>query len=187
MKRSKEVVYLQMLAVLKNSNTPRGRKNLAEELKIGEGVVRALLEGGRELSHIIVMRGGVKITESGASFLREALSLCRIRDIFVVEEAREVLCGKRCIAYVVDEYVNDVLGLRDDLVRRGACGALIIVEKDGKLKIPPTEDSLERYSIALAKTLGAYSSQGTTFVVVCGETFSDALGLIELKCSKFIS
>lgn len=45
--KNREIVYLQMLAMLSQSNTPRGRKNIAEELKIGEGVVRTLLEGGK--------------------------------------------------------------------------------------------------------------------------------------------
>ena len=87
--KQREVAYLQLLVILASSGTPRGRKNLADELRIGEGVVRTLLEGGRDLGHVSVHKAGVKITDSGVSFLREALSICGILDVFTVDEAKK--------------------------------------------------------------------------------------------------
>jgi hypothetical protein len=185
--RSREVAYLQLLAILYNSNTPRGRKKLAEELKIGEGVVRTLLEGGRDLGHVAVLRGGVKITSAGQTFLRDTLNLCGIVGIFPVDEAKRLLCGKRCIVYLLEELVADVVAMRDSLVRLGACGALIIERRGDTFLLPPLEDPLEKYDASLAKTLRTYVRQATTAVVVCGETFSDALGLIQIKCSKVLN
>jgi len=185
--KTREVAYLQLLAILYNSGTPRGRKNLAEELKIGEGIVRTLLEGGRDLGHVAVLKGGVKITDAGQIFLKEALGFCGIVDIFTVEEARKLLCGKRCVAHIMGEPVQDVVATRDSLVRLGACGALIVERGGDTFLIPPLEDSLEKYSAQLAETLKKHVSHDATIVIACGETFSDALGLIELKCRQSLS
>jgi len=185
--KTREVAYLQLLAILYNSNTPRGRKNLAEELKIGEGIVRTLLEGGRDLGHVVVLKGGVKITDTGQTFLKEALGLCGIANIFMVEEAKKLLCGKRCIAHIIGESIQNIVAMRDNLVRLGACGALIAERRGGMFLLPPLEDPLEKYSAQLAETLKTYVSHDATIVIVCGETFSDALGLIELKCHQSLS
>ncbi|MFZ8810916.1 MAG: DUF4443 domain-containing protein [Pyrobaculum sp.] len=185
--KTREVAYLQLLAILHNSNTPRGRKNLAEELKIGEGVVRTLLEGGRDLGHVAVLKGGVKITDTGQTFLKEALGLCGIADIFTVEEARKLLCGKRCVAHVMGESVRDVVATRDSLVRLGACGALIVERRGDTLLLPPLEEPLEKYSAQLAETLKTHVGHNATIIIACGDTFSDALGLIELKCHQSLS
>lgn len=185
--KSREIAYLQMLAVLANSNTPRGRKNLAEELKIGEGVVRTLLEGGRDLGHVAVLKGGVKITEAGSEFLREALALCGITKMLPLDDAKKILCGRRCMGFITMERVKDVIGLRDSLVRLGACGALIAVPREGKLALPPLDDPLEKYDKRLAETLKPYVEDGGSVVIACGDTFSDALGLIALRCSQLVA
>jgi hypothetical protein len=185
--RSREVAYLQLLAILYNSNTPRGRKNLAEELKIGEGVVRTLLEGGKDLGHVAVLRGGVKITSAGQTFLRDTLNLCGIVGIFPVDEAKRLLCGKRCIVYLLEEMVADVVAMRDSLVRLGACGALIIERRGDTFLLPPLEDPLEKYDASLAEALRTHVKQGMTVVIACGDKFSDVLGLIQIKCSKVLN
>jgi len=185
--KTREVAYLQLLAILYNSNTPRGRKNLAEELKIGEGIVRTLLEGGRDLGHVAVLRGGVKITSAGQTFLRDTLNLCGIVGIFPVDDAKRLLCGKRCIAYQLEELVADVVAMRDSLVRLGACGALVIERRGDAFLLPPLEEPLEKYDASLAEALRTHVKQGMTVVIACGETFSDVLGLIQIKCSKVLN
>ncbi|MFN7105232.1 MAG: hypothetical protein ACK4M3_01390 [Pyrobaculum sp.] len=181
--KSREVTYLQLLSLLASSNTPRGRKNLSDELKIGEGVVRSLLEGGRDLGHVTVLRGGVKITEIGLSFLREALEMCGIIDFFLIDEANRLLCGKRCVAYVILDKVDDVIKTRDRLVGLGACGALIIEVRESPV-LPPFGESLEKYSRSMAELIKSRARQGSTVVVTCGDTFSDALAVIEFKCRE---
>jgi hypothetical protein len=119
--------------------------------------------------------------------LRDTLNLCGIVGIFPVDEAKRLLCGKRCIAYLLEELVADVVAMRDSLVRLGACGALIIERRGDTFMLPPLEDPLEKYDTSLAEALRTYVRQATTAVVVCGETFSDTLGLIELKCSKVLN
>ncbi|MGB9705791.1 MAG: DUF4443 domain-containing protein [Pyrobaculum sp.] len=182
--KNREVAYLQLLAVLNASNTPRGRKNLAEELRVGEGIVRTLLEGGREFGHVLVMKGGVKITEAGQTFLKDALDICGIGDVFAVEEAKGLLCGRRCMAHVVRGALGDVIKIRDSLVRLGACGALIIEKKGGKAYLPPIGEPLEKYHASLAKKLEDYVAQDASVVITCGDTFADALTPIELMCRE---
>lgn len=173
-----------MLTVLAYSNTPRGRKNLAEELRIGEGIVRTLLEGGRDLGHVTVLKGGVKITELGIAFLRDALKLCNIGMVFPVDAAKNLLCGKRCFAQIVNAPVGNVLMLRDVLVRLGSCGALIVRQRGGQLVLPPSDDDLINYSPILAEVLRPHLSQDNTAVITCGEVFADALTMIQYKCSE---
>jgi hypothetical protein len=146
-----------------------------------------LLEGGKDLGHVAVLRGGVKITDVGQTFLKEALGLCGILDIFQVDEARRILCGKRCIAHLTGEPVKDVVATRDSLVRLGACGVLIIEHKRDAFLLPPLEEPLEKYSEQLVETLKTRVKQDATLIIACGDTFSDALGLIELKCAQSFS
>ncbi|ABP51781.1 MULTISPECIES: DUF4443 domain-containing protein [Pyrobaculum] len=185
--KSREVAYLQMLALLSLSKTPRGRKNLAEELRIGEGIVRTLLEGARDLGHVAVMRGGVVATEQGFSFLKEALNLCGVAEIFAVEEAKRLLCGRRCMAYVLQEEVKDPLKTRDSLVRLGACGALILEKRGDRFFLPPLGESLESYDTALASLLKAKVAGDFSVIISCGENYADAFAYIALKCPQKLS
>ncbi|MCX8136453.1 DUF4443 domain-containing protein [Pyrobaculum aerophilum] len=184
--RAREVAYLQMLAILSASRTPRGRKNLAEELRIGEGVVRTLLEGGKDLGHVIVLKGGVKISEQGEIFLRDALNLCGISGMFTVDEARKLLCGKRCVAHVVEGEVGDVLKTRDSLIRLGSCGVLIVESRGGNLLIPPIGEPLEHYDVALAEALKSRVRRDASVIVACGDTFADALTPLEWRCINIL-
>lgn len=184
MKR-RDIKYLQMLTLLSTHTTPRGRKSISVELKVGEGVARALLEGGRELGHLHIMKGGVKITDLGTSFLREVLKLCGIVDIFPINEARELLCGKKCMAYVIADRIDNVLETRDKLVSLGACGALII-ENGENPKLPPSGEPLSKYSKSIVDILRNCTVDGSTTIVTCGEVFVDTLGMIELKCGEFL-
>jgi hypothetical protein len=61
----------------------------------------------------------------------------------------------------------------------------LIVERRGDtFLLPPLEEPLEKYSAQLAETLKTHVGHNATIVIACGDTYSDALGLIELKCSK---
>ena len=182
--KQREVAYLQLLVILASSGTPRGRKNLADELRIGEGVVRTLLEGGRDLGHVSVHKAGVKITDSGVSFLREALSICGILDVFTVDEAKKLLCGKRCMAHIIAGKIGDVLATRDALIRLGACGVMLLEKKGGRLLLPPGGEDLAAYSQQLVAILGEQVEEGGAAIVACGDTFSDALAVVQLRCAE---
>ncbi|MEZ0319021.1 MAG: DUF4443 domain-containing protein [Pyrobaculum sp.] len=182
--KQREVAYLQLLAVLTISNTPRGRQNLANELRIGEGVVRALLEGGKDLGHVSVHKAGVKITDSGILFLKEALSICGILDVFAVDEAKKLLCGKRCMAHIIAGKIGNVLATRDALIRLGACGVMLLEKRGDRLLLPPSGEDLAAYSQQLVAILKDKVEEGGAAIVACGDTFSDALAVIQLKCAE---
>jgi len=184
--KMREVLYIQLLALLRTSPTPRGRRNLAEELKIGEGVVRALLEAGRHLGHIRIMRGGAKITEAGDAFLRDVLATCKIDALVPMNEAGKYLCGKRCLVFIIDDKIPNAVAMRDELVRLGACGALI-VEKQEELVLPPAYEELRKYIPQLAENLSEHLSQGQSAVVTCGETYADAMSFIQIRCKNLLT
>jgi len=184
--KTREVLYIQLLALLRTSPTPRGRRNLAEELKIGEGVARALLEAGRHLGHIYIMRGGAKITEAGEAFLRDVFATCKIGAVMPINEAGKYLCGKRCLAFIIDDKIPNAVAMRDELVRLGACGALI-VEKQEDLVLPPGYERLSDYAPQLAENLSEHLSQGRSAVVTCGETYADAMGFIQVRCKNLLA
>jgi len=184
--KTREVLYIQLLALLRTSPTPRGRRNLAEELKIGEGVARALLEAGRHLGHIYIMRGGAKITEAGEAFLRDVFATCKIGAVMPINEAGKYLCGKRCLAFIIDDKIPNAVAMRDELVRLGACGALI-VEKREDLVLPPTYEKLSKYIPQLAENLSEHLSQSQSAVVTCGETYADAMGFIQVRCKNLLT
>jgi hypothetical protein len=184
--KNRDVMYLQLLLTLYCADALIGRRGLAAELKVGEGVVRTLLRVGRALGHVVASRGGARVSSAGIAFIREVLGLCGVLDVFVIHEARELLCGRKCIAYVTDDSVNNVTAFRDELVRLGACGALILERSRGVWKIPPIDAPLAEFSWPLADLLDSRVKSGSTVVISCGETFSDALGLVVLKCARLL-
>lgn len=179
--RRREVLYIQMLALLGLASAPRGRKSLAEELGVGEGVARSLIEGGRRSGHLEVMRAGVRLSQEGQRFLRDVLELCGILHVRPLDLP---LCGRRCVMAGISRQVGSVVRLRDELVRRGACGAIIALKSGDRYVLPPMDMTLDQVDQAAAEA--AKSGGAPAYVVACGDTYGDALGLVDLLCGPLV-
>jgi hypothetical protein len=118
-----------------------GRKRLSEEVGVGEGSMRRIIDTLKEWDFISIKQTGITITKAGLSFL----------DQMPIEPVDINLAGS-----VVGDYqqgvivrgsakaVNNGMEQRDAGIKVGAEGCTTIVIRDGKLMIPPDWNLDER-------------------------------------------
>lgn len=174
--------YLKILLFLAMTRSLAGRRYLSNKLGLGEGVVRRLLEAGRRLNHISVNRAGVKITEEGIKYLADVLSACGLRPLAYTNKFAEKLCGQICVALALGAPVRNVVKFRDEVVRRGGCGAVVASLKEGSIYIPLADMRLEDLDAELASALKKLLKEGDTLVIACGDNFGEALAPLDLFC-----
>ena len=111
-----------------------GRKRLAEEVGVGEGSMRRIIDTLKEWDFILIKQTGITITKAGQAFLAQL----PIRPVDVFVEGSVV--GKFQQAVLVlggaDKVVNG-MEQRDIGIKVGGEGCTTIVIRDGNLMIPP--------------------------------------------------
>lgn len=129
-----------------SSGKRMGRKRLADEIGVGEGSMRRILETLREWEMIQIKQSGITITRSGLGFLSEIpLKVIDVDlgDSIVGDYSQSVL-----IFNVADKIQNG-MQQRDAGIRVGATGCTTLVIRDGNLIIPPDWNmDVERPEIA---------------------------------------
>jgi len=173
--------YLRLLLLLRISKGHLGRRAIASELGIGEGVVRGLLSLARNLNHVEIKRAGVKLTELGEKFINEILYKCNIRNLKIVNKLANKICGNVCTAFLLDKEISDIIRLRDEFVKSGACGALIM-RRNGELYIPYFDSTLEQLDLEIAQYLK--SDESKSIAVVCGENLGKTLRGLYVICGR---
>ncbi|MFB6490823.1 MAG: DUF4443 domain-containing protein [Thermoproteus sp. AZ2] len=172
--------YLKLLAFLALAQSWAGRRFIAAKLGYGEGVVRRIIEVGRGQGHITVNRAGVKITEAGLAYLASALSTCKLKLLLSTAKFPQKFCGRICVAFSYGEEIKSLVAFRDELVRRGACGAIIMALVGGRLHIPLANMYLEDLDAETALSIKERAKEGETVIMSCGDNFSQALAPIEI-------
>lgn len=117
-----------------------GRPALMRELNLGEASMKTLLRRLRDFGLVTSQKPfGTKLTEKGIELAEAITNL-----IYVIESlpADDLCKGCKASAVVVKEgkkRVEDfggVVAVRDEVVRQGATGALVLVVKNGDLLMP---------------------------------------------------
>ena len=123
-----------------------GRKRLADEIGVGEGSMRRILETLRDWDMIQIRQSGISITRSGLGFLAEIpikVIDVDLGDSIVGEYSQPIL-----VLDVADKIQNG-MQQRDAGIRVGATGCTTLVIRDGNLIIPPDWNvDVERPGIA---------------------------------------
>lgn len=133
-----------------------GRKRLSEELGIGEGSTRTLLNMLEQRSLISRNNAGIELTQRG----RKVLSSFPF-SIQPLPPGSLPFSGEACISIVrngAGKVTNGIMQ-RDEAVRAGGSGAITLVVRDGRLLIPP--DMLDLQSdivLRTARSMGACDS-----------------------------
>ncbi len=112
-----------------------GRKRLADEIGVGEGSMRRILETLREWDMIQIRQSGITITRSGLGFLSEIpikVVDVNLGDSIVGEYSQPIL-----VLGVADKIQNG-MQQRDAGIKVGATGCTTLVIRDGNLLIPPS-------------------------------------------------
>lgn len=111
-----------------------GRKRLAEQIGVGEGSMRRILETLREWEMVNIKQTGITITHSGLGFLEEIpmkVVDIDLGDSVIGEYSQAVL------VYGVADKIENGMQQRDAGIKVGASGCTTIVIRDGSLTIPP--------------------------------------------------
>lgn len=111
-----------------------GRKRLAEEVGVGEGSMRRILDTLKEWDFIMIKQTGITITKAGISFLDQI----PIRPVDIYVEGSVVgEFQQGVLVFNGAEKVNNGMEQRDAGIKVGATGCTTIVIRDGALMIPP--------------------------------------------------
>ncbi len=119
-----------------------GRKRLAEIVGVGEGSVRSIVSILLQEKLITIRQSGMFITPQGKKHLSE-ISL-----VSVSVPDNPLTPGTNNTAFLVrgkGAKVGKGLELRDIAVRHGATGVTSIINRKGRLTIPPDFDIEENY------------------------------------------
>ena len=129
-----------------SSGKRMGRKRLADEIGVGEGSMRRILETLREWEMIQIKQSGITITRSGLGFLSEIpLKVIDVDlgDSIVGDYSQSVL------VFNVADKIQNGMQQRDAGIRVGATGCTTLLIRDGNLIIPPDWNmDVERPEIA---------------------------------------
>ena len=111
-----------------------GRKKLAEEIGVGEGSMRRIIDTLKEWDFILIKQTGITITKTGQAFLQQMP--IKVLDIqlegSVVGQHQQAILVLGC----ADKVVNG-MEQRDAGIKVGADGCTTLVIRDGKLMVPP--------------------------------------------------
>ena len=111
-----------------------GRKRLAQEVGVGEGSMRRIIDTLKEWEFILIKQTGITITRAGMEFLKQM----PIRPMEIT--VPDIVVGKYQQSVLVLGVANKVkngMEQRDVGVKMGAQGCTTIVIRDGALMMPP--------------------------------------------------
>jgi hypothetical protein len=125
-------VYRTLL--LLSDGKRRGRKQISESVKVGEGSMRTIIEHLREKRMVDIKQTGVKISSRGLDYLKQLpIRLERL-------EPSDISIAERNVAVLVHGKANRIsLGIeqRDSAIKAGADGATTVIVVGNKLVVPP--------------------------------------------------
>ena len=150
-----------------------GRKRLAEEVGVGEGRMRRIIDTLKEWEFILIKQTGITITKAGQSFLNQIpirpVDL-NLKDSVMGEFQQAVL-----VLGVADK-VNNGMEQRDEGIKVGATGCTTIVLRDGVLSIPPDwnlDENDPANAMKIRKEIGM--TQNDVIIIGGGNTQSVAV------------
>lgn len=145
-----------------------GRKRLADEVGVGEGSMRRIIDTLKEWDFINIKQTGITITKAGLSFL-EQLPL-RPVNIFV-EGSVAGACQQGVLVLGGADKVVNGMEQRDAGIKVGADGCTTIVIRDGVLMIPPDwnmDEKTPELAYKIRKDIGM--TQSDALIIGGGET-----------------
>lgn len=125
-------LHVKMALELIGKHKRIGRKQLAEELGVGEGSMRTILDQLKNQGLITSSRGGHSLTAKGERALGKPFE-------FVQVNVGDLTVGEVNVATIVRGAAAKVMrGIeqRDEAIKAGADGATVLIFKKGRLQFP---------------------------------------------------
>ncbi|RLF81249.1 hypothetical protein DRN32_01405 [Thermococci archaeon] len=159
------------VAVLFLLKTPKGRKQISEELNLGEGTVRTLLKKLSSVRLVESQQKGHSLSEKGVEVVREISKL--------FSEPLEVSPLEDFVTYALvvknpPEFKS--IELRDEAIRFFARGAMILIVQENEIVFPEDRRALKETLPELSEDLKKLPVEnGDLVIVTWANTKADAL------------
>jgi predicted transcriptional regulator len=149
------------------SKQPTGRKRLVQLLGVGEGSVRTIIKRLSGEGLITSSKAGHQLTKKGAEKTREYLKLTSQPTLI---NSDDLAPGAKAAIIVYGRQVSpsQTVSLRDESIKAGADGAVILSIKDGRIIFPDGNMTLKDYP-QTRKTLDALPACNGDSIII---TFS---------------
>jgi predicted transcriptional regulator len=120
-----------------------GRSKLAENLNVGEGAVRTIIERLKDAGLIETSKAGCTLTSKGLKLLKEYKSILKKAEIgkneLALAEYNSAILIKKS-----GHKIKSGVEQRDAAIRTGAKGATTIIFKEGRLIIPSVSNDMAK-------------------------------------------
>ncbi len=149
---------------------PVGRRALAQALSINDGIARGLLERLAEQEIVSVTKNGAKLSQQGKNRLHTLLQKMSVRKILTLGKT-SLAGGKPSVAIQLSKkYQPGMTGIpqRDEAVKAGADGSIVMAVLSGKLLLPPDNKDAAELSPADNSRLRETFSLGENDLIVIG-------------------
>jgi predicted transcriptional regulator len=154
-----------------------GRSKLAENLEVGEGAVRTIINRLKDANLVATSKAGCSLTNEGLRLLREYKSIFEKKTEI---GKNELTLADYNFAILVKNGAHGVksgVEQRDAAVMAGAKGATTIMFKEGCLKIPSVSDDVAKDFPKAAKQIVKLLEPEENDVIIIGS--ADSLGKAE--------
>jgi len=154
-----------------------GRSKLAENLKVGEGAVRTIINRLKDAGLVAISRDGCTLTSEGLRLWREYKSIFKKK---IEIGKNELTLANRSFAILIKDRGHKVksgVEQRDAAVMAGAKGATTIMFKEGRLKIPSVSDDVTKDFPNAANQIVRLLEPEENDVIIIGS--ADSLGKAE--------
>jgi len=149
------------------SKQPLGRNKLAEKLNVGDGAVRTIISRLRDADLIETAKTGCGLTPKGQAVWRQFEAVFPAQTDIVKTELNPNDCNYAFLVKNVGEKVGTGINQRDAAIIAGARKALVMVYKNGHLRIESVCDNLEeQFPKAAAQILEKMKPQENDAIVV---------------------
>ena len=158
-----------------------GRKRLADEIGVGEGSMRRILETLRRWEMITIKQTGITITRSGLGFLSEIP--IRVVDI----DLQDAIVGdfsQAIVVYGVGKKIENGMQQRDAGIRVGATGCTTLVIRSGVLMIPP-DWNMDEKNPAVAARVREVTNITEDDAIIVGSAYDQHTAVVAALTAAF--
>lgn len=143
--------HIYLLIYYLNEKELVGRYYLKNKLGLGEATIRNILIRMRELRILESLRGGHKLTSKGNEIAKEILSKIKI-----ITFDTPIKPGKHNVLIVIKGVGNKIragVEERDNVVKYGGTGAVVLVFRNGKIVFPDSGLEADNWYPGITKSL----------------------------------
>ena len=158
-----------------------GRKRLADEIGVGEGSMRRILETLRQWEMITIKQTGITITRSGLGLLAEIP--IKVVDLDL-KDAIVGTYGQAVVVYGVGKKIENGMQQRDAGIKAGATGCTTLVIRNGALMVPP-DWNMDEKNPAVAARVREVTNITEDDAIIVGSAYDQHTAIVAALTAAF--